>query len=55
MPQPAPIGDFRTVKLDGRTGRLLWQRTYTNVQGLAIAVDNEGGMYVSGVEWIVDH
>jgi hypothetical protein len=47
---PAPIGDFRTVKLDGRTGRLLWQTTYPNTQGLAIVVDKEGGVYVSGVE-----
>lgn len=47
---PSPIGDFRTVKLDGRNGRLLWQRTYPNAQGQAIVVDNEGGVYVSGVE-----
>jgi hypothetical protein len=45
---PWPIGDFRTVKLEGRNGRLLWQRTYIDAQARAIAVDKEGSLYVSG-------
>jgi hypothetical protein len=45
---PWPIGDFRTVKLEGRNGRLLWQRTYIDAQGRTIDVDMEGNLYVSG-------
>jgi WD40 repeat protein len=45
---PGPVGDFRTVKFDGRTGRLLWQRTYPNANGRAIIVDANRNLYVSG-------
>lgn len=47
---PGPVGNFRTVKLDGGTGRLLWERTHLNAQAHAVIVDGQGNVYVAGHE-----
>jgi hypothetical protein len=52
---PGPAGDFRSAKLDGRTGALLWEITHYNMgEARSLQVDGEGNVYVagnSGVDW----
>jgi hypothetical protein len=47
---PGPIGDFRTVKFDGRTGGILWRTTYLDAAARSVAVDKDGYVYVTGFE-----
>jgi hypothetical protein len=51
---PGPSGDFRSAKLEGRTGQVLWQTTYIAGEALTMQVDDEGDIYVAGyigVNW----
>jgi hypothetical protein len=45
---PGPGGDFRSAKLDGRTGQIVWQTTSFSGEASTIQVDLEGHVYVAG-------
>jgi hypothetical protein len=45
---PGPSGDFRSAKIEGRTGQVLWQTTHIVGLALTMQVDDEGNVYVAG-------